>query len=164
MSDSLPSRKIRRRESHPPAHSHRQEPRKSADRHVCVDVEKAPVVAYVFRSVVFIDRCWQFGWTSPPSFWGVHAAAMQHALNRANIRNTQNTAEGRQAASRVQVHRAALRGPSCPRNTNTGGGMSDMFSDEHFVDDVIIVDVESPLEGRRRLFASRSYASDCFAG
>ena len=143
---------------------------KSAYRQICVDIEKAPTFASLFRNVVIIDRCLQFGWTSSPSFWGVCAAAMQHAHTRTNIRNALITAEGRQATSHVRVEppregevQAELP-PDDVYPPGVGGRMSDMFWAETFVDDAIVVEVESPLEGRRCLRASRSYASDCFRG
>lgn len=64
-----------------------------AFRQIRVHVNQSPVFVYVFRDVVVVDQCLQFGWTSAPVGWGVCASAVKHAHNRTTFRNAVVTPE-----------------------------------------------------------------------
>lgn len=143
---------------------------KSAFRQVSVEVNRAPTFGYVFGDIVVVDRCLQFGWTSSPSLWGVCATAVEHAHNRTTFQNAVITPalEGRAATSHVRVvpprenEVRAMLPPNCAFPPGSGGGLRDPFWVSTYVDDALFAEIESILEGKRCLRATRSFASDSF--
>ncbi|CAB1102718.1 unnamed protein product [Ectocarpus sp. CCAP 1310/34] len=135
---------------------------------VSVDVKESPKFSYVFEDLVIVDRCLQFGWTSSPALWGVCASAVEHAHNNTTVTSAVITSEGRDATSHVCVEprrENEVRGRLPPEYVfprDSGGMIRNNFWVRTYVDDALFVELESFLEGRRCLRATRSFASDSF--
>lgn len=130
---------------------------KGSIRQVSVDVKE------------IVDRCLQFGWTRSPALWGVCACAVEHAHNNATVTSAAViNPEGRDATCHVCAEpprENKVRG-RLPLDYVFPRGSWGLIGDNVWVrtyeDDALFVELESFLQGRRRLRSALSFASDSF--
>ena len=138
-----------------------------AFRNVRVDPDQAHNFCYTVGDLIVIDFRLTFGWSGSPGFWGVLAAAAEHAHCNTTLESARLLDEGKRMMAHVKVVEAWEEGkptpvpPDAQIRPHPGGGKSDPFFTTVYVDDYLLVRAQQADDDRSALVASASIASDC---
>ena len=106
----------------------------------------APIYGYAMGGHVVVDLRLQFGCRISPGFWGLMAAALEHAHTHSTFRDA--VVPPQEAAAVEHVQLAPSRGVpikwlpcDCRSVAGRGGNTRSYVFMRHYVDDVILVEV-----------------------
>ena len=139
-----------------------------AFRNVRVDSDQAHNFFYLVGDLIVIDFRLTFRWPGSPRFWGILAAAAEHAHCNTTLESARWLAEEKVMMAHVKVvggvgERNPYSGtPGGQFRPHPGGGkIRPPFVTTVYVDGFLLVTVQQADADRSSLVASASLASDC---
>ena len=137
-----------------------------AFRNVRIAPHQAQNFCYVVDDVLVSDFRLTFGWAASPGYWGLMAAAAEHAHCNTTVNSAVILPEGKAMMSHVKIVKpwengSPTRIPTGVRvNAPKRGGPSEPFLTSVYVDDFIMASVQLNASDQTALIASASLASD----
>ena len=137
-----------------------------AFRNVRIAPHQAQNFCYVIDDVLVSDFRLTFGWAASPGYWGLMAAAVEHAHCNTTVNSAVILPEGKTMMSHVKIVKPWETGnptriPTGVRvNAPRRGGPNEPFLTSVYVDDFIMASVQLNASDQTALIASASLASD----